>query len=557
MRRTVVVVPTLLLIVAGLVTLIGCSMTVTGAVKTGIFADDPVHVRRLTEYIRSGLYVTHGELGAVKPGAIPDNAYVYGPVTTGLAHEISVLTGIEPRGEAERTPRAYLVRHLVVAGLGLIGLAAAAALGAIVLGSWRWGVVTAGVLAAIPMWTGHAMFNLKDTPVAAGHTLVTLGFVLIAKAGEHPRISRLAPGVLALSAGAVVVMGTRPGMWVSLTASLIAFLVLLVWTQALQWRALAAVGASVMIGYLALLAIYPRAFSHPLVLLQKSALVSAGFQHATDHGRLYQVHEMFHVWPLTLLGFLIVGTVGAIHWAWRDLRARSVTAVALILVGSQAYALPIMIMIRNSHLYNGLRQTLFAVPAQAVLVAVGIAAVVGASKGIGPRTWRIGGSVVAIVGLILPTAVQVAMFPYQYSYMNVEAEPHEKSTQPDFFKTSFREYVPEVSSSVKLVCPKSFTHRTVLRSGSDCRRKRSLTFSAYWRFDGKPSWDLPKSNEFYAILPGSMRHPRHCRKISSVTRWQNLKRVTMSRLFECKPPATPENTPEQEPVDPFDPGWKG
>jgi len=540
-RRHVAEVPTFLLVVAGLVTLIGCSMTITGAVTSGIFGNDPNHVERFTEYLDSGRYALADELAAVAPGATPDNAYVYGPLVTGLAHEISVLAGIEQAGHVERTPDAYLVRHLVVAGFGLAGLAATAALGAIVLGSWQWGVVVAGTLAAIPMWTGHAMFNLKDTPVAAGQTVATLGLVLMAGSGERERRRRLIFGATALAVGVVVMVGTRPGMWVSLVVSLAVFIVMVVWSSSPHWRPLVAAVGAVLVSYLTVLVIYPVVFSHPLTMLWKSATASADFA-PKDRGRLYQLDQMVHVWPLILLVFLVVGIVAAMRRCLEEARVRSADAATWALVASQAIALPILIAVHNSYLANGLRQTLFVVPAQAVLVAVGFASLLGVSRSPGQRAWRIAGATIAGTGMILPTAGQLAMFPYQYSQQNVVGEfwaasdaGSEYAGDPDYFKTSFREFVPDVSSRLKLVCPswlaKDELHR---RDDDDCRFRRSGTFSAYWRFDGKSSSDQPESDEFEALLRGSLGIPRNCVMLHEVTRWQNLKRVTLSRLLKCR-----------------------
>jgi hypothetical protein len=550
--RTTADVPRLLLIVAGVVAVVGCSMSIVGAVTTGIFGDDPAHVERLTEFLDSGRYVIKDELAVVAPGAIPDNAYVYGPVTAVLGHAANVLVGNEQAGEIERTPQAYTVRHLVVAGFGLVGLASAAVLGGIVLGGWRWGVVVAGVLAAIPMWTGNAMFNLKDTPVAAGHTLATLGLVLIACSGARERRRGLYAGSLLLTLGIVVMMGSRPGMWVSLAVSLVVFAGTVMWSRTPPRRALCAAGAAVVASYLALLAIYPVVFAHPVTMLWKSATTSADFAYgrlAAAHaestyeanGRLYQVEQMLQIWPLILLGFLAVGLVVGVRRSMGLLKTHSPSAAMWLLVGAQAVALPILITVHKSDLANGLRQTLFVVPAQAVLVGVGFAAVIGGLPSGRGRARRVGVVTVAAVGLILPTVVQLSMFPYQYSQLNVAGEWWDNGGEiskyeadQDYFKTSYRELDPAVSARVKVVCPAWIEKGQVPQRGdNDCRTRTWGSLSAYWRFAGRSSSDHPKSGEFYAMLRGALGVPRNCTEVASVTRWQNLRRVTMSRLLEC------------------------
>lgn len=528
----------------------GVAMTVVGAIQTGVGADEPTHVKRLTMFMQTGLYVVKKEQDAAGPGVIPDTAYVYGPVTTRVAHKINVLAGHEGAGEVARSPEAYLVRHLVVAGLGVVGLLAAAAVGGVLLRSWRWGVVTGGVLAAIPMWTGYAMFNNKDTPVAAGHTLITLGLVVLCGAGWSLTRLRWLLGTGALFLGTVIMLGTRPGMWVSLAMSVVLFLVVLAWTRALAWVKIAGVVAALGLAYAVLWEVYPRIYSTPLVMLWKSATSSADYPHGSDSGRMYQIEQMGQVWPVLLLCFLIVGTIAAARVGLRKTKARNAQAAVLVVVAAQAFALPTLIGLKNSHLYNGLRQTLFAVPAQAVLAAFGMAVLIGAAARMSrPVRGLLATSVIA--GLVLPMAVQFRLYPYQYSYVNAAAELAGVDLEPDYFKTSFREYAPLVSDTEKLVCPHRLSKGKVNRNQSDCRTMRGRTFSAYWRFDGRRGWDIPESNEFYALLRGQSGTPPYCTLKHEVTRWQNFERVTMSRLFDCRPPISPDNARPSTPSDPW------
>jgi len=156
-----------------------------------------------------------------------------------------------------------------------------------------------------------------------------------------------------------------------------------------------------------------------------------------------------------------------------------------------------------------------------------------------------------VAGLVLPTAVQLRLFPYQYSYVNAAAERAGVPMEPDYFKTSFREYAPYVSDMEKLVCPHRLSKGKVKRDQSDCRTMRGRTFSAYWRFDGRRGWDLPESNEFQALLRGQSGIPPYCSLEHEVSRWQNFERVTMSRLFTCRPPISKGNEPPVVASDPW------
>jgi hypothetical protein len=528
----------LLLAAAALVTVAGAAMSFVGAATTGISGDEDVHVRRLNNYLDRDLYVKGNELRNAGD-AIPANAYVYAPATTMILHEANVVMGKENLSEVERTRAAYTGRHLGIAAFALVGLIAAGAIAWLLLGSWQWGVVAAAVLAAVPMWTGHAMFNPKDVPVAVGHTLVTLGLLLLAS----PRTQKHAVvltrgGATVLAIGSFLMLGTRPGMWPSLAASLVLFLAVLGWTKGLHRSNILGLVTGLMGAYIALFVLYPRVFSHPLTMLWRSALSSSGFQHlelATDRG--YLPRHVIQEWPLIILGFVALGAVVGLAVAAGRLRDRSAGAVGLLLVGSQMLTLPVLAVVEGTPLYNGLRQVLFSVPAAAVLATVGLAAVFTLA---GRPSSRWMWSAVAVAGLLLPTAAQVAMFPYQYASLNPAADLAGAQDETDYWDTSFRALVHATPSRVKVVCPHWAEGGIVTRDNIDCRTRSGGTFSPYWKATHRPALDRPKGQEFYALLNGSVGVPRNCHTVSAVNRWRNFSTIAIGRLLKCEPPTKAE-----------------
>jgi len=527
-----------LLAVAAFVAVAGAAMSFVGAATTGISGDEDVHVRRLNNYLDRDLYVKGNELRNAH-GAIPDNAYVYAPATTMILHQANVVTGKEHQSEVERSQAAYTGRHLGIAAIAAVGLVAVGAIAGLLLGSWRWGVVAAAVLAAVPMWTGHAMFNPKDVSVAVGHTLTTLGLVLLATPRTHDRVRGMVRGGgVILAVGAFLMLGTRPGMWPSLLASLVLFVGVLAWSRGLNRPNVTGLMAGLIGGYFALLIVYPRIFFHPLTMLWKSALSSSGFHHldlATD--RWYLLRHVLEEWPLILLAFVVFGAAVGLVVAWRRLRERSSVALGLLLVGSQMLTLPVLAMVEGTPLYNGLRQVLFSVPAAAVLATVGIAAM---STSVGRPWTRSLGVAVAALGVLLPTAAQAAMFPYQYTYLNTAAESLGAKGDNDYWVTSFRELLPKVPSQVKVVCPHWAEGGIVTRDNIDCRTRSGGTFSPFWKASHRPALDRPKGHEFYALLRGSVGVPRNCHAKAEVTRWRNFSTTTIARLLKCEPPTKAE-----------------
>jgi hypothetical protein len=536
--------PAFLVAIAGLVGIVGIGMTVVGSQTTGVSTDEPGHVRRINNYLESGLYVRTFEVRATPPGQIPIGAYVYGPVTSLLQHDVQRLLDTEPGYAAKTRGHHYAIRHAIIAAIGLVGLLAAAGTAWLILGNWRWGVIAAGILSATPLWTGHAMFNMKDTPVAAGHTIITFALVLLALSKPTSKLWTTLAGSATLAVGTILMLGTRPGAWPSLMGSIIVFSAILLLarkslTRRHVLRVAAAVAAALVVSYLALRAIYPRVFGDLYQALYMSAFGSAhydglGKQSPSDRSYLF-VHALIDL-PLGLVALMLTGTLVAAY-LWLVQRRRSMHLDCIALVGSQAFALMAAAVVLDSSLYHGLRQMLFAIPALAVLATIGLAALLTKSpKG----RVRLAVAIAGCVAMILPTAAQAAMFPYQYSYINVAAEQLGVQTNEDYFGMSFREYAHDGPQDVKVACPFMRLGYIVWRDKEpDCRTRFAHTFSAYWR--GRPTPDRPqRPGEFYTILRGSRPTPPNCEIYREVERWRNLEKTVMSRMFVCHAPTREE-----------------
>jgi hypothetical protein len=124
------------------------------------------------------------------------------------------------------------------------------------------------------MWTGHSMFNIKDIPVAAGYTLLTRAW------SELPSGRRGHLGVgWRLALGIVIAVGTRPGMVAcALSAGLLVVGFAVFRIPRSRWLpALLTVIAAVLVGFLGLLLLYPKAFSSPLTAAVEAMSASADF----------------------------------------------------------------------------------------------------------------------------------------------------------------------------------------------------------------------------------------------------------------------------------------
>jgi hypothetical protein len=541
-------------VVAVLVAFAGIGMSVAGALTTGISSDEPTHVRRLNSYVTNGMYALDSEILKAN-GGMPDRAYVYAPVTGLLMNQANRVAGNDIKDHVSRTSEAYAVRHVVITAIAALGVLGAAAIAWLLLGNWRWGVVAAAALSAVPMWTGHAMFNPKDVSVATGYTWVTLGLILLARAPGKAALRPLLVAGGIITVGTILMLGTRPGMWIGLALSVGVMLGALALTEKYERSIGVTLAGSAVVAYGVLLVTYPMVYANPAKMLWKSAVVSSDFQHrGTTISRNYVIVHTVTEWPFLLLLLLGVGAAAAAMSVRRRWRTRPMVSIALLLVGTQAFALTAIAIIRNSNLYNGLRQLLFAVPAEAALATLGMAVLLARTH----QTWkRVALTSALALGLLLPMAAQAAMFPYQYAYQNVVAQAFGGEPDADYWDTSFREFAPVVSADVKLVCPHWGDREHLRRSRADCRTKAGGPFSAYWEDRRQPAFDNPRSNEFNVLLRGTVDPPRRCSTTAEITRELNLRPVVISRLLQCQSRAPQHQRKAPRVVDPWDPRWKG
>jgi hypothetical protein len=241
-------------------------------------------------------------------------------------------------------------------------------------------------------------------------------------------------------------------------------------------------------------------------------------------------HHTFVEWPILLLLFMMLGTAVAAVLCWKLLTIDPFHSAAFALVGAQAFVMPLAAVVMNANLYHGLRQLLFAFPGQAVLATVGIAAALSAVPTLRGRRLLAG---IAIAALALPMVVQARMFPYQYAYGNVVAELSGTFIGNDYFRSSFREYVDDVPSTMGTRClTQPISGPITYKPGKDCRNIFG-SLKPFWLEHWKHARYDPDAKHFYLITRYQVGVPPNCRVIREVTRHRNLERVVMSRLSDC------------------------
>lgn len=543
-------VPTAVLWASGLVVAAGTTMAVLGALRTGISWDEPFHVMRLRNYVDHGWFGLDWSAEVAGSSDDQSNTLVYGPVAMLLLHGLTALVGVESWDTVATTPAAYDVRHLGVLLIGLAGTAAAAGITRVLLDSWRWALVTAAALLALPMWTGHVMFNIKDVPVATGYTVMTLALVSMVA----PRGGRRTLRVAGLAAGIVLMVGTRPAMSTAVLAGLAVLVTGVVLTSREGRSHPAVVESLVGVGTAAvvLVLVYPQVFAHPWLLL-RSAEQSASFRDGQDASYLYVPFYVLVQVPVLLQALFVVGLVGSLRFVVGRWRSDPAHATRLALVVVQVGALPGVAVVRNSDLYNGLRQVLFASPAWAVLVTLGLAATLAWARARG-RLGLAGG--LAVVALVAPVLDQLTLFPYQYTYANAAFDATGQHLQSDYWRTSVPELLPQVPTDGQVVCGPTRSSTLGALAGSkeaegidraalvagrfssdssvDCREDPLGPLSSAWTAQGLPYDDALPHDTFYAIIDRGHELPSNCARLAAVTRDRHLHEVTMTYVARCR-----------------------
>lgn len=535
-----------LVTIAGL----GIAMVVFGSQVTGISWDEPYDVGRLQEFFRSGWYVPRND---IVNGSFADaSAFPYGPIPGLFAHPISVLAGAESWWASSTDALAYQTRHLGVALLSLLGVAAVAGTAVVLTRSWKWAVLAIAILVSIPLWTGHSMFNIKDAPAAAGFAVFTLALVAVGLRVRLASKRELGAMALLISLGVLLTLGSRPGLWLALVASAAGSLA--AWllvdarryraTDAMRWAAarLALIASGVALGYLALWAIYPNAYGDPLRLLTASASSTSSFPtggYTLTAGMKLPIQDpaWFYLptWfgsqlPVVITVLLVCGLVALATDFVRCLvdptrdYSQAYGAVPVVI---QVLLAPLAAVILSAPLYGGVRQLLFVLPGAAILATIGAWFVIRAASQssrhwIVPTAWGC-----VLCGLAVPTIAQVQLFPYNYAYFNAPTlmRPVDGNWDVDGWWLSGRELVAKAPTGDRVVCVESGP-----RPIADCLAQGVIE-------PFLPSTAAPislKEDQFIALdrFPGDTLNAA-CETVSEVSRKLLWQTVTMSRAKVC------------------------
>lgn len=416
------------------------ALTLSGSDDLSYYDDEFIHLAKIQLFLDHGFYaLSGGENAAGELLGTRGHLYAYGPLFTLIAHAVTVLVGVETWGVIGYTDASFVVRHIMVSVFSFVGVAAAGWGVSLVTQSKRWGLATSAVLVSIPLWTGSAMFNLKDTPVATGFTLLTAGCIALTLPADRLTRRMTIAGWFVTFAGTLVLWGVRPGIWPAIALAFFGMLLIRArfnnfsgWKQ--TFAAMVVPASAVVASYASMMLIYPTIFLNPARLIYRSFSETSGFPHDTNvltNGVVLGMPPPWYYFPQwvaaqlpeVLLVLLVASVLLAVWLVLRRLfrsRMSSLDFVfpAMVYVFIQLAAFPVAAILLRSPVYDGLRQFLFLIPAVAMLIMLSLFVAVrhgalGRIRGLWPAV-----AGVMVTSTLVTTSAQAQMFPYTVSYFN-------------------------------------------------------------------------------------------------------------------------------------------
>lgn len=385
-----------------------------GAYSVGFYIDEPYHHEQARDFLKNGTYINSEST---------DHAYTYGPVFGVLAHTLNAIFTPAKWLEFRYDPTAYTINHLAVAGTSLFTIFLVGFIVFLLTKDKFISITSSLILFSFPFWVGHSFYNVKDIPVAAGMTSLLAGSIyFIHKKEIKTNKKYLVVGFSLVLIGTLFSAGNRP-LFIAYVA-LIALLTLyfLIKSQHAWKQYLFSVLSSILI-----LSIFlPHFYANPIDSIRKTFFTSSVFPWQGSilmNGALVEPQATFSyfIWwflvqtPIILIILAIVGLTISTK-SFKNILPFRISGIqfSYLLISVQVFAVPLLAILLDSTVYQGLRHFMFVFPAIAIFLGLSL------NKFLIIIICRIKIITVSIffILLLIPNVVALRLFPYHANYYN-------------------------------------------------------------------------------------------------------------------------------------------
>lgn len=327
------------------------------------------------------------------------------------------------------------IKHIITFVFSLLAYFAVAGIVSILAGiDWAWlGVVT---LALFPRFWGHSFFNPKDIPFATLFILSTfagaclLNHFFETEDNEPPRIGFNKSTFYSLLYGILVGLttGVRIGGFFLLFFLPIAHLLSTLNLKKI-YNSIICYSKFYLIIFLTwaitTTAIYPASWDNPIIWFGQAVSAMSKFKVwnnlvlfdgqqilGSELPWYYLPRWIFISVPILFLVSALIGLVWIILKYNQLSKTQRACAILVIL---QIFCLPLLAMIRQSTMYDGMRHFLFILPE---IAALAITTIIWFFQSINSKYIRLFFAILLSLYLAMIAADMIALHPYEYVYFN-------------------------------------------------------------------------------------------------------------------------------------------
>jgi hypothetical protein len=200
----------------------------------------------------------------------------------------------------------------------------------------------------------------------------------------------------------------------------------------------------------------------------------------------------------------------------------------------QAVMLPLIAIVLQATVYNGVRQFLFVVPAAAMAAVLGLwFALTQITKVQASRAWSTAIWIVAALGLIVPTAAQLSLFPYTYTYYNAATamKPIDGNWPTDYWRASSNELTRRLPAEGPESCAYEQGRNAQIMPCSD--QPMFKPYLSERGVDARPGLLEPGQYWLVRENQGSVTIPDGCVIHDGITRQLFWQTVTVGQILRC------------------------